>query len=536
MIRVQQARKVIFCAALFVGLTLSVLTTRADAQVTAFKQAVAESASSDRDIADFYRANNFEPLWTGPGDEMRQRRAALFEAIENSRAHGLPVDRYGARGLMTMLASVKSARDRGFAEVQLSKTFLQLARDMQTGALVPAKIDSDIKREVPYRDRTAYLTQFSVSTPRIFFRDLPPDTNEYARLMKEKLRLERVMQTGGWGARVSAKSLKPGQTGAAVVSLRERLIAMGYLRRTATSTYDKTIEAAVQRFQQTHGLEDDGVAGAGTVTEINASVEDRLKSLVVAMERERWLNTERGSRHVLVNLTDFSARIIDNDRISFMTRAVVGKNQRDRRSPEFSDEMEHMIINPTWHVPRSIAVNEYLPMLKRNPGAAGHLRIVDGRGRTVSRGSVNFRRYSARNFPFDLKQPPSKRNALGLVKFIFPNKYNIYLHDTPAKALFEREIRAFSHGCIRLHQPFEFAYEILSKQVEDPESFFHSRLKTGSETKVVLDTKVPVHIIYRTAFTNPKGQAQFRRDVYGRDAKIWNALSRAGVSLDAVRS
>lgn len=536
MIRVQQARAAVISAAAFVVFAFFVIADAAQAQVTAFKQAVAESASSDRDIADFYLANNFEALWTGPGDEMRQRRAALFEAIEDARAHGLPVDRYDARGLMATLASVKSARDRGFAEVEMSRTFLRLARDMQTGALSPSKIDSGIKREVPYRDRTVFLTEFAVSPPRIFFRNLPPDTNEYARLMKEKLRLEHVMRIGGWGSEVSASSLKPGQSGTAVVSLRERLTAMGYLQRSATNTYDANIEAAVQRFQQAHGLEEDGVAGAGTVTEINAGVETRLKSVVVAMERERWLNRERGSRHVLVNLTDFSARIIDNDRISFMTRAVVGKNESDRRSPEFSDEMEHMIINPTWHVPRSIAVNEYLPMLKRNPGAVGHLKLVNSRGQVVSRGSVNFRAYNARNFPFALKQPPSSRNALGLVKFMFPNRYNIYLHDTPSKSLFQREIRAFSHGCIRLQQPFEFAYEILAKQVEDPKGFFHSKLRTGSEIKVVLDTKIPVHIIYRTAFTDTRGRAQFRRDVYGRDAKIWRALSKAGVSLGAVRS
>lgn len=536
MILIEQARAVAVFATVTLFFGLMTAPDDAQAQVTAFKQAVAEAASSDREIADFYRANTFEALWTGPGEEHRARRAALFAAIEDARAHGLPVDRYDARGLMATLASVRSARDRGFAEIEMTRTFLRLARDMQTGALVPSQIDSGIKREVPYRDRTVYLTEFASSTPRVFFRNLPPDNNEYARLMKQKLQLETVMAQGGWGSTVPSGALKPGQAGDAVVALRDRLIAMGYLRRTATRTYDGNIQAAVQRFQQDHGLEDDGVAGDGTITELNAGVEVRLKAVVVAMERERWLNRERGSRHILVNLTDFTARIIDDDQISFITRAVVGKNVSDRRSPEFSDEMEHMIINPTWHVPRSIAVKEYLPMLKRNPGAVGHLRIVNSRGQVVNRGAVNFRAYNARNFPFALKQPPSSRNALGLVKFIFPNKYNIYLHDTPAKSLFQRDMRAFSHGCIRLHQPFEFAYEILSKEVEDPKGFFHSKLNTGSEIKVVLDTKIPVHIIYRTAFTDPRGRTQFRRDVYGRDAKIWDALSKAGVSLAAVRS
>jgi murein L,D-transpeptidase YcbB/YkuD len=310
---------------------------------------------------------------------------------------------------------------------------------------------------------------------------------------------------------------------------------MGFLRRSASQTYDETLQSAVQQFQAAHGLETDGVAGPSTIKAINTPVPSRLQSVLVAMERERWLNMERGKRHVLVNLTDFTARIVDNDRVTFSTRAVVGKNQYDRRSPEFSDVMEFMVINPTWHVPRSIAVKEYLPMMKRNRNAAGHLRLYNSRGQQVSRSAINFNAYNASNFPFAIKQPPSRRNALGLVKFMFPNKYNIYLHDTPKKSLFQRAQRDFSHGCIRLHQPFEFAYEILSKQESNPKAFFHTKLDTGRETVVQLDKEVPVHIIYRTAFTQAKGPTQYRNDVYGRDARIWDALSKAGVSLRAVR-
>jgi murein L,D-transpeptidase YcbB/YkuD len=151
----------------------------------------------------------------------------------------------------------------------------------------------------------------------------------------------------------------------------------------------------------------------------------------------------------------------------------------------------------------------------------------------VSRGAVNFGAYNARNFPFAIKQPPSERNALGLVKFMFPNKYNIYLHDTPQKALFDMEKRDFSHGCIRLHQPFDFAYALLARQESDPKAFFKSVLNTGRETYVQLEEHVPVHIIYRTAFTQAQGRPQYRGDVYGRDARIWAALEKAGVSLDA---
>ena len=519
---------------LFAAVTV-LLSEPAHAQVTAYKQAVAEAAAKDRDLAAFYQANGYEGIWTGNGGKDRRRRQELFKAIAGADRHGLPVARYDAEGLKARMKAARTPRDRGLIEVELSRTFVQLARDMQTGALIPARVDSDIKRVVPYRGRTSYLTSFAKSNPRSFFRALPPRTNEYARLMKEKIRLEKLMARGGWGQKVPAKSLKPGASGAAVVALRNRLISMGYLRRTSSQSYDANMQKAIQFFQQDHGLNTDGVAGPGTMIEINRSVQERLQSVIVAMERERWLNKERGDRHVLVNLTDFSARIIDNDRVTFQTRTVVGKNVHDRRSPEFSDMMEFMVINPTWNVPRSIAVKEYLPMMKRNPNAAGHLQLYSASGRKVSRQNIDFSVFNERNFPFDIKQPPSRRNALGLVKFMFPNKYNIYLHDTPEKALFSREKRDFSHGCIRLHQPFEFAYEMLSKQERDPKTFFHAKLDTGRETVVPLEKPVPVHITYRTAFTQAKGRIQFRRDVYGRDAKIWNALSKAGVSLSGVQ-
>ncbi|WP_439110538.1 L,D-transpeptidase family protein [Lentibacter sp.] len=505
------------------------------AEVTAFKQAVAEAASRDDDISAFYRANDYDPVWTGSFGKDAQRRKALFKAIEAADLHGLPAKRYDAEGLMAKLKAANSPRARGLVEVEMSKVFIELAQNMQTGALVPSKIDSGIVRAIPYRARESYLVNFVKSNPNSFFKALPPRTPEYARLLKAKLRFEKLIASGDFGETVSAKSLKPGQSGASVVALRDRLSAMGYVGRSVSPEYDATIQAAVQQFQQDHGLDADGVAGAGTMAEINTSAADRLKSIIVALERERWVNQDRGQRHILVNITDFSARIVDNGKVTFETRSVVGANDSDRRTPEFSDVMEYMAINPTWNVPRSIATKEYLPMMQRNRNAAGHLKLYDSRGREVSRSNINFANYTARTFPFNIKQPPSQRNALGLVKFMFPNKYNIYLHDTPAKNLFSRETRAYSHGCVRLNDPFEFAYALLAKQESDPKAAFHKHLDTGRETAVQLEPQVPVHIIYRTAFTDAKGGTKFRRDIYGRDAKIWNALAKAGVVLRAVQ-
>jgi murein L,D-transpeptidase YcbB/YkuD len=507
----------------------------ATAQVTAFKQAVAEAAARDADIAAFYQNNGYESLWTGSSNRERQRRVALFKALDAAGNHGLPTARYDVDGLKTQMKGANTQRARGLVEVELSRTFLQYARDLQTGILVPSRIDRAIVRAVPYRDRTSYLVNFSKSSPSGFFKVLAPKTMEYTALMKEKLRMERLLAKGGWGPEVPSSALKPGQSGASVVALRNRLIAMGFLKRTNTQTYDTAMQSAVQQFQLAHGLAADGVAGAATMTEINKSVQARLQSIIVAMERERWVNQERGKRHVLVNIPDFTAKIVDNGKVTFSTRSVVGANRSDRPTPEFSDVMEFMVVNPSWYVPRSIVVGEYLPALKNNANAVSHIEITDSRGRRVNRGAVNFAQYSSRTFPYNMRQPPSKGNALGLVKFMFPNVHNIYLHDTPAKNLFGREVRAYSHGCVRLADPFDFAYALLAKQESNPQSYFQSVLATGSETRVDIKNPVPVHIIYRTAFTTAKGHTQYRRDIYGRDGRIWTALSNAGVALRAVQ-
>lgn len=509
----------------------------ATAQVTAFKQAVAEAAAQDSDVAAFYRANDFGPIWTGNSSGDKARRQALLDAVMTADAHGLPAGRYDATMLKAKMQAASDPRTRGQVEVELSTIFLQFARDIQSGILTPSRVDSEIKRTGPLRNRTSYLAALTKSSPAAFLKALPPQSPEYARLMKEKRVLEMRLAQGGWGPKVNADSLKPGQTGNAVVALRNRLILMGYLGQTAQAGFDAQMQAAVQSFQHDNGLSADGVAGAVTMTEINRDVEDRLGAVIVAMERERWINLPEGlgERHIKVNLTDYSAKLYDDEKLTFETRSVIGADQGDRRSPEFSDVMEFMVINPSWYVPRSIVTNEYLPKLKSNRNAVSHLIITDRNGRRINRGAVNFSAYNARNFPFSMRQPPSATNALGLVKFMFPNKYNIYLHDTPSKSLFDRESRAFSHGCIRLQQPFEFAYALLAKQTSDPEGFFHSRLNGGKEQRVELDEPVPVHLIYRTAFTKTKGGLEFRRDVYGRDARIWGALRNAGVALSAVQ-
>ncbi|ABF63951.1 Peptidoglycan-binding domain 1 [Ruegeria sp. TM1040] len=517
------------------GTTL-LFAEKAEAASTGFRQAVAEMAWEDEAVSSYYRQNQYAPLWTADTPEATARRRALMQALEEASMHGLPDMSARAADLVEQMRNVRSTRDLGAVEVALSRALVDYATDLQTGLIdTPVRIDEGIVREKHKVDATRFLEGIATDRPAAFLQDLVPTSSQYRALLREKMRLEALLQAGGWGATVPVRKIEPGDTGQSVLALRNRLVSMGYLAPTATRSYDLDVEDAVRRFQSEHGLEVDGVAGEGTLKELNRPVSDRIKSVLVAMERERWLTPERGLRHILVNLTDFSAKIMDEGEISFETRSVIGSTKSDRRTPEFSDEMDHMVINPSWYVPRSIITKEYLPKLKNNPNAHSYIEITDNRGRVVNRNNVDFSQFTARSFPFAMRQPPSSRNALGLVKFMFPNKYNIYLHDTPQKHLFGREVRAFSHGCVRLHQPFEFAYELLTPQTENPKDYFHRVLNSGKETKVPLETKVPVHLIYRTAFVSQDGRAEFRRDVYGRDAKIWSALERAGVALPGVQ-
>lgn len=519
-------------AVLALGAALWSTTAHADVQLTAFRQSVAETAAPDESMAAFYRERGFDGFWTG--SEAADRRNALLEALTFASAHGLPADRFDPAMIVAALHAADTAAEQGAMEVMLTNVLVDYARAVSTGLLTPSEVDSLLVRDVAPLDVGALLTAFTTGDPRAVLRALPPSSAEYARLMAAKLRLERQMDHGGWGVTVPAGALGPGDSGASVIALRDRLMAMGYLAPTSTRTYDAAIGAAVRRFQVAHGLEDDGEAGAGTIEALNVGPEARLRSVIVAMERERWLGDERGDRHIWVNLADFTAAIIDNDMVTFRTRSVIGALERDRQSPEFSDEMDHMVINPTWYVPRSIVVGQYLPQLQRNASAVGHLRITDSQGRVVNRGSVNFGAYTARTFPFAMQQPPSTTNALGIVKFMFPNQYNIYLHDTPARDLFSHDVRAYSHGCIRLNDPRDFAYVLLARQTDDPAGFFNERLETGNETRVNLDVPVPVHLDYRTAFTDVTGALQHRPDVYGRDATIWEALAAEGVEIPTV--
>ncbi|WP_375261891.1 murein L,D-transpeptidase [Palleronia sp.] len=507
------------------------LPVSAAAQVTPYMQAVAVAAAGDDALSTFYRDAEYEALWTDADSDDRARREALLTAVSKAELHGLPVDRYDAERLRTMMSNATDARARGNLEVELSRIFLRFASDISTGILKPNKVVPHIKRTPLENNRLDLLRGLASERPGTFMEGLAPESPEYARLMRERLRLVDVMQTDAWGAPVEAARLEEGASGPDVVSLRDRLAAMGYLGRSVTRTFDASVREAVERFQADHGLKIDGVVGGRTLEELNASPEERLGSILVAMERERWMNRDRGDRHIWVNLADFRTKIIVDGEVYFETKSIIGKAVPDRETPEFSDSMTHMVINPYWYVPRSITVKEYLPDMRRDPYAHSQLQVINSKGQVVDRGR-GFSQFSASSFPYSMRQEPGPENALGLVKFMFPNKDAIYLHDTPAQSLFEENVRAFSHGCIRLDDPYKFGQALLTLDgVADPADTFNRHLNSGENTRVDLNQPLPVHLVYRTAMSKRSGGMEYRDDVYGRDVRILDALVSEGVQI-----
>ena len=503
----------------------------------AIAQSIQAMGKNDVAIKEFYAARNYKPIWVG--NKNRTRRTALIAALKSAGDHGLPVGRYQASEIQQLLNAARGLNGRGEAEAAASKMFIQYANDLSSGSINPASADKDIAVSLPRRNPLSILAAISTGNPKNVLAGLAPSHPHYKMLLDEKRRLERVAGKGDFGPKIPNATLKPGTSSKNVSMMRQRLSGMGYGNLGNSPAYDAKLLTSVKQFQQDHGLNPDGVMGPASIAALNVPVSERMKQIVVNLERQRWLNINRGDRHVLVNIPDFSVNLVDKGKSSFYSRTVVGNIKADRRTPEFYDTMTHLVVNPTWNVPKSIAVKEYVPIMRKDGNFLKNrgMYMVNASGKPVNPRAVDLSKYNENNFktfPYFIKQKPDPKNALGLVKFMFPNKYNIYLHDTPSKSLFNKDVRAFSHGCVRVHKPFDFAYKLLERQYKSPQGTFKSMLDTKKEKFVNLKDPIPVYITYSTAFFSDSGRPNYRGDIYGRDKKVFAALTRAGVKLRKV--
>jgi murein L,D-transpeptidase YcbB/YkuD len=325
-------------------------------------------------------------------------------------------------------------------------------------------------------------------------------------------------------------SLHAGDHDPRVSLLRRRLIDLGDLDVTleeAPYRFDQRVEEAVRHFQRRHGLEEDGIVGPETLSELNLPLEQRVRQIELNLERWRWIPHELGRRYILVNIAGYQLYAVENQHRRLEMRVVVGRNYR--RTPVFSGKMTYMVLNPEWNVPGSIAVKDILPKVKEDPSYLQRMGFKvyaswQDDAAVINPAEIDWSSISSRNFGFRLVQAPGPQNALGRIKFMLPNKYAVYLHDTPSQQLFQQARRGFSSGCIRVEKPFELAAYVLQGQEGWTEEKLIAGVKSGEKRIIGLQETVPVHLLYWTAWVDEEGKLNFRKDIYKRDEPLDRAL------------
>ena len=347
--------------------------------------------------------------------------------------------------------------------------------------------------------------------------------------LQEALQWHRaVAEAGGWTSVADGPTIRPGAEDPRLVMLARRLVQSGDLPdtevTTSTSEYNETLQEGVRRFQARHGLEIDALVGRRTLRALNVSIEKRIDQLRVNHERMRRLSNTQSHDFVLVNIAAFKAYVIRDDEVVWTTKVIVG--EEEDQTPEFRSALSHVVFNPTWTVPYSIASEELLPKIKENPGflARGGYELFDRDGDRVDPSTVEWSAIGIGNFPFTIVQQPGPENQLGQVKFVFPNEYSVCMHDTPAKSLFDKAARAFSHGCIRVDEPLGFAEVLLGAERWTSEQV-DAAIKSGKTRSIELSEPLPLHVSYWTAEVDDFGQIHFYDDIYDRDAAALRALN-----------
>ena len=474
----------------------------------------------------FYFERAYQPAWSIENRPTHQVNE-LREAVASAFAHGLATTDYHheALGKITRRLEAASATD---LELVATSAYLGLASHFQSGRVDPVRLDKDWQVERKAIDLVAHLEQ-ALADGRIgaSLAELLPQQPGYRRLVEQ---LAGLRMQPDWPVVPAGARLEAGSDGTRVVALRARLAAAGLLddNERTDETFDSAVAAAVKTFQQRHGLEDDGVVGNITLQELNTERNQRIQQVMVNLERWRWLPNDLGRRHLRVNIAAYQLEAWQDGSRRLDMKVIVGKDYR--RTPVFSEQLRYLVLNPRWMVPRRIAVEDKLPLFRKDPAS------VSARGFDIYQGwadnqlpidpeTIDWESLGARSFPYRLVQRPGPQNALGRIKFMLPNRFDVYLHDTPDRHLFERNDRNFSSGCIRVHRPLELAEWVLDETPGWSRSEIDRALATKKEKTVNLQATIPVHIQYTTAWVDDAGQLQLRRDAYGRDKAVAAALA-----------
>jgi murein L,D-transpeptidase YcbB/YkuD len=492
-------------------------------------------------LGPFYEHRGFQPLWLGNEGWLPQADA-LVQVLRHAEREGIKSAVAPLSRIDQLIAELgqRDAHDqaqnqRSWIELELRLTdaFFTYGSQVLTGQIDPRELKEQWFGERSHVNLATAL-QEAAETDRVteFLQNLRPPHAGYAALQKTLSLYRDLVAQGGWPIIPDGPKLQKGDRGPRVAALRHRLWLTADLDRvvaTVDDVFDPTLERGLQRFQERHGLDPDGVVGTATLTALNVPAEARARQIELNMERWRWLPQAFGERYILVNIANFALDVVEHGQSVLAMRVVVGKLAR--RTPFFSADMTHLVLSPHWYVPPTIAIQDKLPLIRRDPGYVARqnfklFRHGAGGATRVDPRAVDWSSVGARNFPYQLRQDPGPRNALGRVKFMLPNPYHVYLHDTPARELFAKYERAFSSGCIRLEKPMELAEYLLR---DDPQwsrqTILASSVK-GIERVVHLPASIPVHLLYWTAWVDDDGVVQFRKDIYDRDKVLDRALRR----------
>lgn len=516
-------------SAFVLGAGLSNASSAGAANVSAFLEHEAVSWNNTvinvSPIADFYKARSGEGIWTSNA-ALTPAGLELIELIKNAAIDGLETADY-LSALPKQLEGQVPDVYVGI-ELYLSQAFIGFARDLYAGRTTPAVSDPDIIIKRKEIDVSAWLEKAAIEGAKEVFASLRPSHPQYAQLRQMLVGYRNLARFGGWQAISKGPTLKPGMSDPRVVEMRRNLQARGYsaIGSDTPDLYDDGLKDVVMHFQKRHGLDVDGVAGPATINAMSYSVDYRIKQIVTNMERWRWLPRNLGRKHVFVNQAAFQLHIRRDGQVVDRRKVIVGKEFH--KTPMFSDRIRYAEFNPTWTVPPSIAGRAILPKLIQNPGylAANDYQLFTSwkaGAPAMSPAAINWDSVNPKRFPYKIVQSPGRKNALGQVKFMFPNKHAVYLHDTSNRELFARSRRAYSSGCIRVHRPMEFAAKLFSESGVS-RGKIDSILDSSKTTRVNLKQPVPVHLAYFTVWVNEEGIPSFYEDIYERDKLVSNIL------------
>lgn len=493
-------------------------------------------------IIRFYRYRQYRPAWVDP-QGLRPEGEVVLTTIREAAAQGLDTLDYYNRMLDEFLNGTGTIQvvhrpvqvqveNRIKLDLMLTDMILRYAFHAINGRTDPSLLGLGDQPQSPARrDLTMELAAMLDSGDlAAFLGQLGPRHAAYRALQKGLLAYRKVQASGGWPVIDEGPTLRFGDCGPRVAMLRYRLTASGDAADVSgvmDDRFDDALAVAVMRFQRRHGLTADGMVGSGTLAAMNVPVAQRIRQIELNLERWRWMPPELEPYHVLVNIPGFELKVVDGGRTVKTMRAIVGREERP--TPVLFSKMTYLELNPYWEVPTKIAREDLLPKIQKDPQylARQNFQIFNSwkeNARALEPGEIDWAALSEDYFPFRLRQAPAPENALGRVKFIFPNEHSVYIHDTPSKRLFNRSSRSFSSGCVRVEKPLELAAFLLDRQNWSQERLAEV-LASGQRQVVVLREPVPVYLVYLTAWAEEDGQVHFLEDIYGQDRQLQNLMA-----------